>query len=76
LPRPAGVTAARNWLCGANTPWLEGVNSANLCNRGRRGHGLQLEIERPMRNSLAADAHLLARYTESIRNALRSLQLI
>jgi len=21
LPRPAGVTAARNLLCGANTPW-------------------------------------------------------
>jgi phage replication-related protein YjqB (UPF0714/DUF867 family) len=32
-------------------PNLQGVDKTNICNRGRSGHGVQLELSRPLRDS-------------------------
>ena len=66
----------------SDMPGLEGVHPRNLCNRGRRGKGIQLEISDTLRRRLlcgtggrkllrpAAD---LAPFVSSIRSALASL---
>jgi phage replication-related protein YjqB (UPF0714/DUF867 family) len=59
-----------------NNPHLQGINPANICNRGRRAKGVQLEISRGLRsaftNSNASGSRtVLARYAEAIRNAIR-----
>jgi phage replication-related protein YjqB (UPF0714/DUF867 family) len=45
-----------------------GVNSHNICNRGRRGKGIQLEITRPLRDKLRGD--LLSRFANAVRDAI------
>jgi phage replication-related protein YjqB (UPF0714/DUF867 family) len=55
---------------------LQGRDAANICNRGRRGRGVQLEIARPMRNTLASSSDVLLAYATSVRAALSALGLI
>jgi phage replication-related protein YjqB (UPF0714/DUF867 family) len=45
-----------------------GVSSHNICNRGRRGRGVQLEITRPLRDKLHGD--LLSRFADAVRDAI------
>jgi phage replication-related protein YjqB (UPF0714/DUF867 family) len=47
-----------------------GTNPNNICNRGKSGAGVQLEITRELRLKLRGDASLLAKYAEAIRSAI------
>ncbi|WP_292171779.1 hypothetical protein [Mesorhizobium sp.] len=38
-----------------------------MCNRGRRGRGVQVEIPRTLRDSLTADSQALATFATAIR---------
>ncbi|RWH58164.1 MAG: hypothetical protein EOQ83_26400 [Mesorhizobium sp.] len=49
---------------------LPGEEQANICNRGRRGRGVQLEIPRTLRDTLTVDPRALARFAGAIRAAV------
>jgi phage replication-related protein YjqB (UPF0714/DUF867 family) len=49
---------------------LPGEDCHNICNRGRRDQGVQLEIPRSLRDELDATPNLLRRYVEAIRSTL------
>jgi phage replication-related protein YjqB (UPF0714/DUF867 family) len=60
-------------------PRLQGVHPSNICNIGRSGAGVQLELSRGLRRSLFASLFgagpeqptgSLARFTEAVRRAL------
>ncbi|HEX8046800.1 poly-gamma-glutamate hydrolase family protein [Rhizobium sp.] len=48
---------------------LAGTAAGNICNRGKRNAGVQLEIPRAVRDDLAADREQLKRYAASVRQA-------
>lgn len=59
-------------------PELQGVSRDNICNRGRLGMGVQLEISRGLRDRfvqerLAAKASKVDRFCEAIRRAIGEL---
>jgi len=45
-----------------------GISLRNICNRGRRNAGVQLEITRPLRDKLHGD--LLSRFAAAVREAI------
>jgi len=49
---------------------LLGKDARNICNRGRRGAGAQLEIPRGLRDRLGRDDTELQRFAEAIRTVL------
>jgi phage replication-related protein YjqB (UPF0714/DUF867 family) len=49
---------------------LAGVNPRNICNRGRMGMGVQLELPRTLRNQLQKNSALMEKLTNAIRSAL------
>lgn len=56
-------------------PGLQGINSKNICNRGRRTRGVQLEISNGLRSSLMATAPsegapTLATFAAAVRTAI------
>jgi phage replication-related protein YjqB (UPF0714/DUF867 family) len=56
-------------------PDLQGTNSKNICNRGRRERGVQLEITYGLRSDLMAaappeGAPTLAAFAAAVRNAI------
>jgi phage replication-related protein YjqB (UPF0714/DUF867 family) len=56
-------------------PDLQGINSKNICNRGRRGRGVQLEITYGLRSDLMATAPsggapTLATFAAAVRTAI------
>ncbi|MBN8951826.1 MULTISPECIES: poly-gamma-glutamate hydrolase family protein [unclassified Rhizobium] len=55
---------------------LAGAGVGNICNRGRRGAGVQLEIPRHIRDMLLADAGRLRRYAWSVRGAIEQYDRI
>jgi phage replication-related protein YjqB (UPF0714/DUF867 family) len=54
-------------------PRLQGISPDNICNRGRRDRGVQLELSRDLRNELMDDGGALARFAAAIRAAFTSL---
>ncbi|MCW9028664.1 MAG: poly-gamma-glutamate hydrolase family protein [Kangiella sp.] len=52
-------------------PALQGLASNNICNRGKRGEGIQLEISRGLRDLLVNDEASIAIFSATIKNALR-----
>jgi phage replication-related protein YjqB (UPF0714/DUF867 family) len=50
---------------------LQGTGGNNVCNRGRSGLGVQLEIERGLRNSVVKDRTVMRRLVEAVQTALR-----
>jgi phage replication-related protein YjqB (UPF0714/DUF867 family) len=56
-------------------PLLQGISPANICNRGRRAKGVQLEISRGLRSALVnsdvSAPSTLARYVSAVRSAIR-----
>jgi phage replication-related protein YjqB (UPF0714/DUF867 family) len=42
----------------------------NICNRGSRGEGVQLELPRSLRTQLLGDAAMMAKFIEAIRAAI------
>jgi phage replication-related protein YjqB (UPF0714/DUF867 family) len=62
-----------------SSPKLQGLHPSNICNIGRSGAGVQLELSRGLRRSFfvslfgagrAQRTHRLARFTEAVRRAL------
>jgi phage replication-related protein YjqB (UPF0714/DUF867 family) len=62
-----------------SNPKLQGLHPNNICNIGRSGAGVQLELSRGLRRSFfvslfgagrAQGTYLLARFTEAVRQAL------
>ena len=49
---------------------LAGTAAGNICNRGRRSVGVQLEIPRYVRDALMSDVERLGRYAGSVRQAI------
>ncbi|UQI31265.1 poly-gamma-glutamate hydrolase family protein [Pseudomonas bijieensis] len=49
---------------------LQGRDKNNICNRGGKGQGLQLEISRGLRGVLTSDKGAMARFSSAIRSAL------
>ncbi|MFN3348778.1 poly-gamma-glutamate hydrolase family protein [Pseudorhodoplanes sp.] len=47
-----------------------GTHPSNICNRGRSGRGVQLELPRHLRDRLAADSGLLGAFSAAIRAAI------
>ena len=50
---------------------FSGSHKDNICNRGAREKGVQLEITRTLRNKLKEDREKLNEYAEAIREAIR-----
>jgi len=51
---------------------LQGIDSENICNRGRLKGGVQLEVSRKERDSLRTDQGRLTRFAAAIREAIQS----
>ncbi len=49
---------------------LAGASTGNICNRGKRQAGVQLEIPRGVRDILMKDAQKMERYASAIRSAI------
>jgi phage replication-related protein YjqB (UPF0714/DUF867 family) len=49
---------------------LSGARPDNICNRGTRGEGVQLELPRSLRDKLTEDAAEMAKFAEAIRAAI------
>jgi phage replication-related protein YjqB (UPF0714/DUF867 family) len=54
----------------ANDHIFPATGAENICNRGRRGKGIQLELPRTLRDYLAADASTMARFAGVLRGTL------
>ena len=64
------------------SPWLQGTNPANVCNRCASGLGIQLELSAGLRNTffdsltssagLARPTERLAQFCQAVRKVLRS----
>jgi phage replication-related protein YjqB (UPF0714/DUF867 family) len=52
------------------TAGLRGVHPANICNRGRAGRGIQLEISRGLREALRRDVTQLEAFAAAVRQAV------
>lgn len=52
---------------------LQGVSPRNICNKGRRGRGAQVELSRDLRDELRDDGERLAAFAAAIRTALSRL---
>ena len=63
--RKAGFSAGVNKT-------LPGLHRDNICNRTRTGKGVQLELPRSLRRTLASDHRSLERFREAIRAAINS----
>jgi phage replication-related protein YjqB (UPF0714/DUF867 family) len=51
---------------------LPGTHQFNICNRTRSGEGVQLELPRSLRRTLAAEPDVLQNFCAAIRNAIQS----
>jgi phage replication-related protein YjqB (UPF0714/DUF867 family) len=49
---------------------LAGTRAGNICNRGKRNAGVQIEIPRALRDDLAADRERLSLYAAPVRQAI------
>ncbi|NUH66447.1 poly-gamma-glutamate hydrolase family protein [Sulfitobacter sp. S0837] len=63
--RVAGFEAERNTT-------LPGIHETNICNRTRRGEGVQLELSRSLRRKLADDPALLDKFSAALREAIEA----
>lgn len=61
----AGFTASQR-----NDPNLQGRDKNNICNRGTKGRGLQLEVSRGLRGLLTSDKNAMSRFSSAVRSAL------
>jgi phage replication-related protein YjqB (UPF0714/DUF867 family) len=53
------------------TQGLKAIDPANICNRGRSGMGVQLEISRQLRDSFRADGGRLREFADAIRRGIQ-----
>jgi phage replication-related protein YjqB (UPF0714/DUF867 family) len=53
------------------TEGLMGTDSQNICNRGKLGRGVQLEVSRKVRDLLKTNLELLQVFAEAVRKAIQ-----
>lgn len=53
------------------TERLMGTDSQNICNRGKLGRGVQLEVSRKVRDLLKTNLELLQVFAEAVRKAIQ-----
>ena len=53
------------------TQGLKAIDPANICNRGRSGKGVQLEISRKLRDSFRADGGCLREFADTVRRGIQ-----
>jgi len=53
------------------TEGLKATDPANICNRGRSGKGVQLEISRKLRDSCRLHRNCLREFADSVRRGIR-----
>ena len=53
------------------TQGLKAIDPANICNRGRSGMGVQLEISRKLRDSFRGDEDRLREFADTIRRGIQ-----
>jgi len=53
------------------TEGLKAIDPGNICNRGRTGKGVQLEISRKLRDSFRADKDRLREFADTIRRGIQ-----
>ena len=53
------------------TQGLKAIDPMNICNRGRSGKGVQLEISRKLRDSFRADEDRLRAFADTIRRGIQ-----
>jgi phage replication-related protein YjqB (UPF0714/DUF867 family) len=46
------------------------TGAENICNRGRRGQGVQLELPRSLRDLLRTNPEIMAGFVEALRRAI------
>lgn len=63
--RSIGITVESQY------PGLSGESPHNICNRNRRGQGVQLEISKQLRQRLVWDLAGQRRFVETVRNVLK-----
>lgn len=51
---------------------LSGRDPANICNRGRRGAGVQLELPKTLRNAFTNESESRAAFAAAVREAIES----
>jgi phage replication-related protein YjqB (UPF0714/DUF867 family) len=54
-------------------PDLQGLNKHNICNRGRLGMGVQLELSYGLRTALIKASPAMGAFTEAIRRSIRAV---
>lgn len=59
----------------ASPAGLAGINANNICNRGRRRKGVQLEISKGLRCRLAQNEAALTTFTQAVRSSIQKLLL-
>jgi phage replication-related protein YjqB (UPF0714/DUF867 family) len=69
----AKALEAKHFATRVETGALGGTNPTNICNRGRREKGVQLEIPRTVRDKLQNDAGQLDEFAGAIREAVDSV---
>jgi phage replication-related protein YjqB (UPF0714/DUF867 family) len=50
---------------------LTGTDPENICNKGKSGRGVQMEISRHLREELYADSTLMNTFTTAVRRVIR-----
>lgn len=53
---------------------LQGRDKNNICNRGTKGQGVQLEISRGLRSELTSNKSAMTRFSSAIRSAFDELK--
>jgi phage replication-related protein YjqB (UPF0714/DUF867 family) len=53
------------------TEGLRAIDGRNICNRGRSGKGVQLEVSRGLRDLLQADKDRLREFADAVRRGVR-----
>lgn len=66
--KAAGFTASQH-----DDTSLQGRDRNNICNRGSKGQGLQLEISRGLRDALTWDSSAMARFSSAIRSTIAGI---
>ena len=54
----------------APEPGMGALHPDNICNRGKRGKGAQLELSRVLRETLGKEIHEFDRFVQAVRKAL------
>ncbi len=65
-----GVALDRVGFATSTDHHMQGISPFNICNRGRMGAGVQIELPRSLRNSFVGDEFARQAFTTAVRGAI------